>query len=98
MKGFYVKDNQHIIYKGQMYYSHNPCIFNLRDKSILIVFRRAPQRNLYPSHINSESESVFIISNDCGKTWSNPPVRVEIPCYIWDGFTESILKLPEGIF
>lgn len=97
MKGFYVKD-KHIISKDQMYYSHNSCIFNLRNNSILVAFRKALQRKSYSSHINSESESVFVISNDCGKTWSNPPVRVEVPCYIWNESTESILKLSGRIF
>jgi len=55
MKGFYVEDIQHIIYKDTLYYSHNPCIVRLKDKSILFSFRRAPQRKPYSSHIDSET-------------------------------------------
>ncbi len=144
-----------IIYKDKEYYSHNPCILKVNEK-IMVCFRRAPQRKPFSSHIDGESEAVYVISHDKGKTWSQPsliykgaygvqdpsialisdnilianffewevirqepfnhraistgvvfsidlgkqwtntPVRIEIPDYLWNGPTEPVLQLPCG--
>ncbi|HOK80822.1 MAG TPA: sialidase family protein, partial [bacterium] len=72
MKGFYVEDEQHIIYMDAKFYSHNPCLLKLKNDTLFVAFRRAPQRYPYSSHIDSESEAVFVVSQDNGITWSQP--------------------------
>ncbi|MCX7705542.1 MAG: glycoside hydrolase [bacterium] len=67
-----MKMEQYVVYKNENYYSHNPCVLKLTDGKIFVAFRRAPQRKPYSSHIDSESEAVYVSSCDEGKTWSQP--------------------------
>jgi len=61
-----------IVYKEENFYSAFPCILRLRDRRLMVLFRRAPQRKPYSTHLDSESKAVAVYSDDNAGSWSQP--------------------------
>lgn len=62
------------VYSDKEFYSAFPCVTRVSDGRLLAVFRRAPQRKPYSTHLDSESHVAAVFSDDEGSNWSEPRV------------------------
>lgn len=68
-----------IVYQDPAFYSAFPCVTRLADGRLMVLFRRAPQRKPYSTHLDSQSQAVAVFSSDGGATWGAPQVVWEEP-------------------
>lgn len=66
-----------VVYSDTMYYSAFPSVVKLDDGTLMVAFRRAPNRQMMGAsryrHIDPCSQLVSVTSSDNGLTWSHEP-------------------------
>ena len=82
-----------VVYKDEKYYSSFPCVEKLANDELIVIFRRAPQREPYSSHLDSESAAVLVRSEDGGNTWAAPELVYKKKYGVQD---PSVRKLKDG--
>ncbi len=66
-----------VIYEDKEVYSAFPDIEKLQNGDLVVLFREAPQRKPYSTHIDSESRNILVRSKDNGKTWEEKAIVFE---------------------
>lgn len=85
-----------VIYKDMKSYSAFPDIERLQNGDLVVVFREAPQREPYSTHLDSGSRDVLVRSKDNGKTWGEKVVIFENESTDASFQDPSITQLKDG--